>query len=125
MSKNKNATFVQITILQTTLSEERTKNKLIEENFKNSQEKVSCISFLFLNAQCSVSKLASPACCQVDQLKLKISEAEQQRTELGRQLEAARAGQAEREQLHQSQVTRIILTLVLATLSALLYQLAQ
>ena len=121
MSKNKNTSFVQITILQTTLSEERTKNKLIEENFKNSQEKVSCISFL--NAQCSVSKL--PPCCQVAQLKLKISEAEQQRTELGRQLEAARAGQAEREQLHQSQVTRIILTLVLATLAALLYQLAQ
>ena len=120
MSKNKNATFVQITILQTTLSEERTKNKLIEENFKNSQEKVSCISCL--NAKCSI---LSVPCCQVAQLKLKISEAEQQRTELGRQLEAARAGQAEREQLHQSQVTRIILTLVLATLAALLYQLAQ
>ena len=54
MRKNKNATFVQITILQTTLSEERTKNKLIEENFKNSQEKVTCISFL---NECSVSKL--------------------------------------------------------------------
>ena len=51
MSKNKNTTFVQITILQTTLSEERTKNKLIEENFKNSQEKVTSIS------KCSVSKL--------------------------------------------------------------------
>ena len=47
VSKNKNATFVQITILQTTLSEERTKNKLIEENFKNSQEKVTVgINFL-------------------------------------------------------------------------------
>ena len=70
-------------------------------------------------------KAASPPCCQVDQLKLKISEAEQQRTELGRQLEAARAGQAERDQLHQSQVIIVTLTLVLATLAALLYQLAQ
>ena len=71
------------------------------------------------NAQCQ----SSLPCSQVDQLKLKISDAEQQRTELGRQLEAARAGQAERDQLHQSQV--IIVTLVLATLAACLYQLAQ
>ena len=118
MSKNKNTTFVQITILQTTLSEERTKNKLIEENFKNSQEKVTSIS------KCPVSKLPLPF-CQVEQLKLKISDAEQQRTELGRQLEAARAGQAERDQLHQSQVIIVTLTLVLATLAACLYQLAQ
>ena len=118
MSKNKNTTFVQITILQTTLSEERTKNKLIEENFKNSQEKVTSIS------KCSVSKLPL-SCSQVEQLKLKISDAEQQRTELGRQLEAARAGQAERDQLHQSQVIIVTLTLVLATLAACLYLLAQ
>ena len=73
------------------------------------------------NAQCQCSL----PCSQVEQLKLKISDAEQQRTELGRQLEAARAGQAERDQLHQSQVIIVTLTLVLATLAACLYQLAQ